>query len=468
MRTLKGPEGHRGRQGHRGLGARGLRVLAVLGVLVVLPGLVEASPLEHRNQRQQAFILEYLKAHSPAPFASTEEIDAFLRPLQAAWAKEAGADPVLARLNPYAVMWTLGVVFEQREPYRFRCHVWAEYAVPAFLADLDFVRREPEPAKAFLLRRSELAWAADPAFRCDLPAERWAALKAALLDYPAIAEGYLARGGLPKPELEADLRRVAGEARSLEPLLEILDGIYQGRLEPASAQLAAAFGRKRHVYHLVALGERLGRGFHAAGNPAAALDVLDLMARSTTAQDLPRDLLESWYAKADPERGPARFAKAAAQTPPPLVPSGVRVELKGVYRDLRTGEPVDLSRYAGKTVLLDFWSVACVPCLREIPALNDFAARHAEELVLIGVSNDYLIDVGEADVRKVVRERGIEYPALYDLPERSLSRQLGVEGSGWPSRLLIDARGELLVRPTAGGDRRVGLAEVEAWLKAGG
>lgn len=150
------------------------------------------------------------------------------------------------------------------------------------------------------------------------------------------------------------------------------------------------------------------------------------------------------------------------------MPGGVRVELKGVYRDLRTGEPVDLSQYAGRTILLDFWSVACVPCIKEIPALNDFAARHAKDVVLIGVSNDYLIDVGEADVRKVVREHGIKYPALYDLPERSLSRQLGVEESGWPSRLLIDARGELLVRPTAGGDRRVELAEVEAWLKTKG
>lgn len=442
-------------------------VLSVLSVLFV-PLVLSAESLEHRNLRQQTFILEYLKAHSPAPFAGTEEIDAFLRPLQAAWAKEAGADPVLARLNPYAVMWTLGMVFEQNVPFAARCHVWADYAVPAFLADLDFVRREPEPAKAFLLRSSELAWVVDSAFRCDLPAERWAALKAALLDYPATAEGYLARGGLPRTELEADLRRVAGEARSLEPLLEILDGIYQGRLEPATAQLAASFGRTRHVFHLVELGERLARGFHEAGKPAAALDVLDLLARSTTEQDLPRDLLERWYALADPERGPARFKEAAAQMPPPLVPSGARVELRGVYRDLRTGEPVDLSQYAGKTVLLDFWSVACVPCLREIPALNDFAARHAKEIVLIGVSNDYLIDVGEADVRKVVREHGIKYPAIYDLPERSLSRQLGVESAGWPSRLLIDARGELLVRPTAGGDRRVELAEVEAWLKAKG
>ncbi|HEX5719243.1 MAG TPA: hypothetical protein VF179_23985 [Thermoanaerobaculia bacterium] len=290
-------------------------VLSVLPVLFV-PWVLSAEGLEHRHQRQQTFIQKYLKAHPPAPFAGTAEIDAFLRPLQAAWAKEAGADPVLARLNPHAVMWTLGMVFEQNVPFAARCHVWADYAVPAFLADLDFVRREPGPAKAFLLRSSELAWVVDSAFRCGLPAERWAALKAALLDYPATAEGYLARGGLPRTELEADLRRVAEEARSLAPLLEILDGIYQGRLEPATAQLAAAFGRTRHVFHLVELGERLARGFHEAGNFAAALDVLDLLARSTTAQDLPRDLLERWYGLADPERGPARFQKARRKVDP--------------------------------------------------------------------------------------------------------------------------------------------------------
>jgi thiol-disulfide isomerase/thioredoxin len=42
------------------------------------------------------------------------------------------------------------------------------------------------------------------------------------------------------------------------------------------------------------------------------------------------------------------------------------------------GEPVSLSKLRGKTVLLDFWSKSCTPCLRSMPMVEELPAKGFE------------------------------------------------------------------------------------------
>ena len=49
---------------------------------------------------------------------------------------------------------------------------------------------------------------------------------------------------------------------------------------------------------------------------------------------------------------------------------------------------VSLSSMRGKVVLLDFWSISCGPCLREMPVVEAVGQSHKEDVALWGISFD--------------------------------------------------------------------------------
>ena len=77
------------------------------------------------------------------------------------------------------------------------------------------------------------------------------------------------------------------------------------------------------------------------------------------------------------------------------------------------GEPVSLSALRGRVVLLNGWATWCIPCQREVPALQKlYEERRAEGLEIIGVN----VDVGGADdrVRQFMSTYGMKYPVWRD------------------------------------------------------
>ena len=48
-----------------------------------------------------------------------------------------------------------------------------------------------------------------------------------------------------------------------------------------------------------------------------------------------------------------------------------------------------LGSFQGRVVVVDFWSTACIPCMRELPHLFDLQRKHPRDLVAITVNIDY-------------------------------------------------------------------------------
>lgn len=86
----------------------------------------------------------------------------------------------------------------------------------------------------------------------------------------------------------------------------------------------------------------------------------------------------------------------------------------------------------GKFVLIEFWATWCRPCRLSIPKLNEFHRRFADDLVVIGIT-----DEDEAAVRKMIEPR-IEFPLAIDTKARMKDR---LSVMGIPHAILIEPGG---------------------------
>lgn len=82
------------------------------------------------------------------------------------------------------------------------------------------------------------------------------------------------------------------------------------------------------------------------------------------------------------------------------------------------GQPVSLSDFQGKVVLLNFWGTWCEPCKEETPALESAYQRLQDEgLVIIGVdlfNAERNLNRGIDDVRRFAMLYGVTYPIVLD------------------------------------------------------
>lgn len=113
-------------------------------------------------------------------------------------------------------------------------------------------------------------------------------------------------------------------------------------------------------------------------------------------------------------------------------------KLDGVTFTAADGTARSLADYAGRGVVLNMWATWCVPCVREMPALDELAdAVKPSGIVVLPVSSDR---GGAAVVQKFYTDHGITHlPVLLD-PMGTMARTLNVRGI--PTTLLIDRQGQ--------------------------
>jgi cytochrome c biogenesis protein CcmG, thiol:disulfide interchange protein DsbE len=101
---------------------------------------------------------------------------------------------------------------------------------------------------------------------------------------------------------------------------------------------------------------------------------------------------------------------------------------------------LDLGRFRGHVVVVDFWASWCAPCRRSIPWLNSIQAKYADQgLVIIGVN----VDKERHDAERFLQETPARFQILFDSQGR-LPARYGV--IAMPSSYVFDRNGTLVAR----------------------
>ena len=105
---------------------------------------------------------------------------------------------------------------------------------------------------------------------------------------------------------------------------------------------------------------------------------------------------------------------------------------------LESKEPITLSSFRGKVVLLDFWASWCLPCKRLMPKLGELKAR-LPNLEVLAVS----VDMERSKALSFLRSVEPDLKAAHD-SEQKAAEAYGLEGM--PTCFLIDRQGRIRYR----------------------
>ena len=105
------------------------------------------------------------------------------------------------------------------------------------------------------------------------------------------------------------------------------------------------------------------------------------------------------------------------------------------------GKPLTLEHWRGRTVLLNLWATWCVPCRKEMPALDALEQRLGGPGFEVVAVN---IDTRDADKPKAwLNEVGVHKLGYYADPSARIFQDLKAIGRafGMPTTLLVDPQG---------------------------
>jgi cytochrome c biogenesis protein CcdA/thiol-disulfide isomerase/thioredoxin len=104
--------------------------------------------------------------------------------------------------------------------------------------------------------------------------------------------------------------------------------------------------------------------------------------------------------------------------------------------------PLTAESLRGKVVVVDFWTYSCINCLRTLPYVNAWYGKYKDSgLVVIGVHTpEFPFEKDETNVRKAVRDLGIQYPVAMDNDYRIWR---SFNNHFWPAHYFIDATGRV-------------------------
>ncbi len=134
---------------------------------------------------------------------------------------------------------------------------------------------------------------------------------------------------------------------------------------------------------------------------------------------------------------------SARKLHPVITPDHAVSTFQAVSLPDSAGKPIEMSRFAGRPLVVNFWATWCPPCVEEMPELSAlYKERKAKGLQMIGIGIDSAAKVADFAARSPV-----SYPLVVaGLSGTELARAFGNTTGGLPFTVLIDRHGRIAQR----------------------
>lgn len=166
------------------------------------------------------------------------------------------------------------------------------------------------------------------------------------------------------------------------------------------------------------------------------------------------------------------LALSAGQVPglanaaPSFYDHGNAPEFAGIDQWLNS-PPLTMAGLRGKVVLIDFWTYACINCLRTLPYINRWARTYRHEgLVVVGVHTpEFPFERSTANLQTAMQRFGVKHPVAQDNSYRTWK---AYNNKYWPATYLVDANGRIQYRHFGEGEYEETEAAIRVLLAAAG
>ncbi|MEP1487435.1 MAG: TlpA disulfide reductase family protein [Algibacter sp.] len=122
------------------------------------------------------------------------------------------------------------------------------------------------------------------------------------------------------------------------------------------------------------------------------------------------------------------------------------------------GREVDLSKMRGKVILIDFWSISCGPCIKEMPHVQVLYDKYRDQgLEVLGIAREG--DAAKDMVLDILKKTGANWPQRLDTgKDASVSLHSLYNITGYPTVWLLDKQGNIV-------DRNARLEQLEPLIR---
>lgn len=107
------------------------------------------------------------------------------------------------------------------------------------------------------------------------------------------------------------------------------------------------------------------------------------------------------------------------------------------------GEPLSMTAFQGRPLVINFWATWCAPCIEEMPLIDDFFHQNESKgWQVLGLAIDQ-----PSRVRQFLSQFPVRYKiGLAGLNGTEVSKILGNEAGGLPFTVVLSADGKLIQR----------------------